>query len=505
MKLYSGFHESVRKFSHSSAVLYKEKLITYQDLYVLSSELADAMVEKGFHKGQRAAIFLEKSIDYIVCMLAVLKAGGIYVPIDYRQPHKRVSYILENCEISLLFTRPEKIAELGQELTVPKTMETLVSMGDVTKDHPFFRMEKQPGAQKAEPNTENLVFLLYTSGSTGVPKGVKISYQNAHVFLDWCFKEMDIKCNDTIFNLAGFHFDLSVFDIFVTLSVGARLVIFPEALVLNPFDVCKTIEQHSVTVLYCVPSILVLLLSSGAAYKYNLSSLRYVLFAGETCPIKYLKDLRALLPKANLYNLYGPTETNVCSYFKVTEIREDRTKPVPIGIAVSGASLYALNEAGKPIQGDEVGELFVTGPCVTPGYWNYHDARNAENHKKNIHATGDLVSLEDGNFAFHGRKDNQIKLKGYRIELDEIVSVLINHEHVKECAVIVADPQNNPHLIACVVPRKKDLDPLELKEYCGKFLPRYMVPPIFKITESLPKNTNGKIDSIKLKELFQSL
>jgi amino acid adenylation domain-containing protein len=501
MKLYTKFLERVQKCPEATALIYGEKSITYRVLDRLSSELAESVKANGFLPGQRAAIYLEKTIESVVCMLATLKAGGIYIPMDYGQPYKRVSYILDNCKISLLFTREEKAGQLGNELTPPDTLESLVTLRDTTTLPSFFHLEKRLAAHKASPNPEDLVFLLYTSGSTGVPKGVKISCQNALVFVDWCLEEMDIRATDTLLNLAGFHFDLSVFDIFATLSTGARLVVSPDAAVMNPFEICKTIAKHSVTALYCVPSILVLLLASGAACKHDLSSLRYVLFAGETFPLKYLKALKALLPQASLYNLYGPTETNVCSYFKVEEIPEDRTEPVPIGRAVSGASLYALNEKGEPIQGDEMGELYVTGPCVTPGYWNYQDARNAENHKKNIHATGDLVSLEGTNFVFRGRKDNQVKLKGYRIELDEIESVLIAHPDVKECAVVVVDKEENPRLTAYIVPvDNKTPTASEIREYCARYLVKYMIPPIVKIMDSLPKNANGKIDKIKLLE-----
>lgn len=500
MKLYTEFTDCATKFPQATAVVYREKRLTYRGLDILSSRLARAMAENGFEPGQRAAIYLEKSADFIVCILATLKAGGIYVPLDFNLPSKRVSYILENCEISLLFARREKILSLGQG-SLPETTELLFTVGDAAADDPFFTAEKRENSRRALPNEENLVFLLYTSGSTGVPKGVKISCQNARVFLDWCRGEMRFTRDDAFLNLAGFHFDLSVFDIFIPLSIGAKLVISPDTSVLNPFEIARAMA--GATVLYCVPSVLALLLSSGAAYKSDLSSLRYVLFAGETFPIKYLRALRSLLPQASLYNLYGPTETNVCSYFKVGNIPEERTDPVPIGTAVSGATLYAVDEKGVPIQQGEVGELYVQGPCVTPGYYNYHDPRNAQNHERNIHATGDLVSLEDGNFVFHGRRDNQIKWRGYRIELDEIETVLVNHENVKEGAVIVVDREDTPRLVACVVPHHDHLDPVELKEYSRKILPRYMVPHIFKTMASLPKNCNGKTDRVKLRELLQ--
>ncbi|NUM35978.1 MAG: amino acid adenylation domain-containing protein [Candidatus Brocadiae bacterium] len=500
-KMYDLMDEYSLRNPEKKSLVYEQKYLTYKQLSHFSDILAQAIVSQGFQKGQRAALYLEKSLESIVCMLAIQKAGGIYVPLDYSQPYNRINFILENCDVSLLFLREKKKTNLGKELLPAKATELLVWIGDAFQEkESFFQIENLSGTTKASPNQEDLVFLLYTSGSTGVPKGVKISRQNAQVFVDWCLEEMELKEEDVFLSLAGFHFDLSVFDIYCSLSVGATLVLYPDYGMINPNQICHCIDSCKVSVVYTVPSMLTLWISSQAIDKHSLDTLHYVLFAGEVFPIKYLRQIKDRLPNTRFYNLYGPTETNVCTYYEVKKISPDRQDPVPIGKAVKGATIYALNEAQNPIQEGETGELYVTGPCVTPGYWNLYNPENTENHKKGIHATGDIVSLEEGNFVFRGRRDNQIKWQGFRIELGEIEKVLLLHPGVKECTVLFHPEPQPGKMIAYIAPH--GLSPILLREHCSKSLPKYMIPHSFLFYEKLPKNSNGKIDKIAIIQSF---
>jgi acyl-coenzyme A synthetase/AMP-(fatty) acid ligase len=228
-------------------------------------------------------------------------------------------------------------------------------------------------------------------------------------------------------------------------------------------------------------------------------ALRYVLFAGEVFPIQQLRELRARLPGAALYNLYGPTETNVCTYHRVNAIDAGRESPVPIGRPLEGLEAWIVDERGEPRSDGALGELIVRGPGVTPGYWRRTGYAAESAHRRGIHPTGDLVSVEDGEYVYHGRKDRMVKVNGFRIELGEIEAALLQHESVAEAAV-VADATR---LVAfySTPPSRAGVSLLQMKAHCRDRLPRYMVPHVLTRLDRLPRNANGKIDLVRLAEL----
>jgi non-ribosomal peptide synthetase component F len=309
---------------------------------------------------------------------------------------------------------------------------------------------------------------------------------------------MDLRETDVFSNHASFNFDLSTFDLFGALAVGASLWVIPDASARNPAALVQGIARHRVTVWYSVPSVLSLLLDSGQLTPDLVAPLRYVLFAGEVFAIKQLRRLKELLPRdAGLYNLYGPTETNVCTFYRVGEIDPERAVPVPIGRPITGARVLVVDDRGQALPPGELGELVVEGPCVTPGYFRRSDDRNTENHRRNRHATGDVVGYEGEELVYRGRKDRMVKLGGFRVELGEIEAALLRHEAVGEAAVLALDGDAGPRLVAFCSPGELTL--LELKTHCGNLLPRYMIPHSLVRMPSLPKNPNGKIDYVQLK------
>ncbi len=229
-------------------------------------------------------------------------------------------------------------------------------------------------------------------------------------------------------------------------AAGASVVLVPEDEARSPAALAALIERERISVWYSVPSILQLLVASGVLARTDASSLRYVLFAGEVFPVKHLRRLRELLPHPAFYNLYGPTETNVCTSYRVGELDPGRTRPVPIGRPLPGASGRLVDPEGRPVPPGEVGELVIEGDCVTPGYWKVEGDRNAENHRRGAHATGDLVGIEDGEFVYHGRIDHMLKVRGYRVEPGEIEAVLEAHPAIDRVAV---DSDGEIRLVAC--------------------------------------------------------
>jgi amino acid adenylation domain-containing protein len=355
----------------------------------------------------------------------------------------------------------------------------------------------------------DLAYILYTSGSTGDPKGVMISHRTIFTFVNWCHDTFRLTPDDRVTSHAPLHFDLSTFDIFVTLKGGGTVVLVPEKLSIFPVQLVRLLQDERITVTYLVPSILSLMVNYGEFGRHDLSAIRTILFAGEVFPIKYLRQLAAAIPHADFYNLYGPTETNVCTYYRVQpkDLDPDCTQPVPIGTACENLEVFAVDEEGKLVtEPGREGELWVRGSGVAQGYWG-DPGKTARGFVRNpfqpyfeevAYRTGDLVILDpDGtNWRYVGRRDHMVKSRGYRIELGEIEAALYGCEWVKEAAVVaIPDDLLGNRLAAFIVPLEgKNLTIKDLQAHCGQSLPRYMIPEFIEFRASLPKTSTGKID-----------
>ena len=357
----------------------------------------------------------------------------------------------------------------------------------------------------------DLAYILYTSGSTGRPKGVMLSHQNALTFVEWCAEEFQVRSEDRLSNHAPLHFDLSVFDVYNALEAGATVYLITEELALFPTSLANFIVEKGITIWYSVPSALMLLLLHARLTQEKLASLRTILFAGEVFPMKYLRQLAEMAPGAELYNLYGPTETNVCTYYKVERERLAGLEKLPIGIACANTDAFAVTDDGRIAARGETGELCVRGPAVTYGYWADVEKtqkmcvpnRFQENFEEKMYRTGDIVTEgEDGNFYFQGRRDSMIKSRGYRIELGEIESALLSHPGVREAAVLaIPDEVVGNRLRAVVSLHVIDSHkPVDLQQHCATRVPKYMIPEFIDLCGELPKTSTGKIDRVKLKE-----
>jgi acyl-coenzyme A synthetase/AMP-(fatty) acid ligase len=315
--------------------------------------------------------------------------------------------------------------------------------------------------------------------------------------------------DDRVTSHAPLHFDLSTFDIYVTIKAGGTVVLVPERLSVFPARLASLLQEERITVTYLVPSILSLMVNYGKLDTYDFSDLRMILFAGEVFPIKYLRKLVTTVPHADYYNLYGPTETNVCTYYKVQpkDLAPERTQPVPIGIACENTEVFAVDEAGELVtEPGQEGELWARGSCVAQGYWGDPE-KTAKGFVCNPHQpyfdevayrTGDIVTLDaDGvNWLYVGRRDHMIKSRGYRIDLGDIEAALYSHSNVKEAAVVaIPDELIGSRIQAFVVPLNGDgLTAQELEQHVGRHLPRYMVPEGIEFCDVLPKTSTGKVN-----------
>jgi amino acid adenylation domain-containing protein len=355
----------------------------------------------------------------------------------------------------------------------------------------------------------DLAYILYTSGSTGDPKGVMISHRTIFTFINWCVDTFKMTTADRVTSHAPIHFDLSTFDIYATIKAGGTVVLVPEKLSIFPIQLVRLLQDEAITITYMVPSILTLMVNFGKLPSHDLTALRAILFAGEVFPIKYLRQLVAFVPHADYYNLYGPTETNVCTYYKVQpgDLDPECNQPVPIGIACENMDVFIVNEAGELVTEPGVeGELWARGSCVAQGYWGDPE-KTARGFVQNpfqphfheiAYRTGDVVVLEvDGvNLRYVGRRDHMVKSRGYRIELGEIESVLYLDKRVKEAAVVaIPDDIIGNRLKAFIVTMDgNNLSAKDIQAHCNQHLPRYMIPEEVEFRVDLPKTSTGKIN-----------
>ncbi|HEU5319767.1 MAG TPA: amino acid adenylation domain-containing protein, partial [Methylomirabilota bacterium] len=436
----------------------------------------------------------------------------VYVPLDPHAPARRVGAILEDCGVRALVTTRARAAALpaaaGPALTVlaGEARTGADAAGTVGWDALAGLPASAPPAEGVETD---LAYILYTSGSTGRPKGVMLTHRNALTFVQWCAATFAVRPDDRLSNHAPLHFDLSVFDVYNALEAGASVTLVHEEAALFPATLAALLEEAGITVWYSVPSALVHLVLHGDLAARRLDGLRLVLFAGEVFPMKYLRELAALLPHAELYNLYGPTETNVCTYHRVDRARLPALDRLPIGRACANTEVFAVDEGGQPVAPGHTGELYVRGPSVTPGYWGDPDktARavvvdpRAPARGERVYRTGDLVTPGDGGeYLFVGRRDCQVKSRGYRIELGDVEAALYSHPGVEEAAVVaVPDEEIGARLRAFVVARAgQALTAAALQRHCADLLPRYMIPEAVELRPALPRTSTGKVDRPRL-------
>jgi amino acid adenylation domain-containing protein len=324
------------------------------------------------------------------------------------------------------------------------------------------------------------------------------SHSSALAFVEWAAAEIGVGPEDRLSSHAPFHFDLSTFDLFAAAAASAAVVLVPREASVFPRELARFIREAGITVWYSVPSALSMLATRGGLAEEGLDELRAVLFAGEVFPTKYLRQLMELVPRARFYNLYGPTETNVCTWYEVPRGERTGPDPIPIGRPIPGDDVRVVDEDGGSVPAGATGELLVHGATVMLGYWGDPERTALVLETaggERIYRTGDLVSeASDGNLMFVGRRDAQVKSRGYRIELGEIENALHAHDQVAECAVVaIPDELVTNRLKAFVVPREGLAAP-EIMHWCRERLPPQMVPDEVELCTELPRSSTGKID-----------
>jgi len=488
--------------------------ISYGDMNRTSNMLARYFIRRGLKGNDKVALLIPKNIDLFRCVFATLKAGATYVPLSLQAPLERNRFILGHSDCRFLCVDKQRESEGFQLLASQRGVELIIID------------DKLPIEEEAGDNlphnclSDDLAYILYTSGSTGTPKGVMISHGSVMNYADWAVRFLNIKPHDRLSNHPGLHFDLSVFDIYSTLASGASLYPVPQSISMFPIKVVDFIESNKLTIWNSVPSLYSYMLRADVLKPKRLSTLRVLTFNGEVMPTATLIGWMRACPTARFINQYGPTETTCASlHYEIMELPTDPTIPIPLGRPIDNTEVFALTEELEVAQVGQVGELYIAGAGVGKGYLSDAD-RTAKAFVKNprdpcsrnvTYRTGDLVKLSaDDNYHFIGRRDHQVKVMGFRVELGEIESTLMGLAYISDAASLALPHRFTGDLmiVAFVViaddsSQSSQIDDLTIKNDIGRLLPHFMVPREIVRLKSIPLNSNGKIDRAELQRIHR--
>ncbi|GAA3869801.1 amino acid adenylation domain-containing protein [Streptomyces sedi] len=489
MRLEDLVASAARVAPDSPAVRAPDGELTYRQLDALAERYAAALAARGVGAGDRVVIWSGKSLHAVALMQGCLRVNAVYAPVAESNPPTRLAKIADGCTAALVVTDAEGLERVPEASAVKAPV---LSFGELLAEPVS---DAPTGAVRAVGGPDDPAYLLYTSGSTGDPKGVCVSHRNALAFVEWAVDHLGLGPGDRLANHAPFNFDLSVFDLYAAFAAGAEVHLIPQGVAYAPELLVRLLFERRITVWYSVPSALTLMMSKGGLLDQDPPRhLRICLFAGEPFPLPYAQRLRAHWPDVRMFNWYGPTETNVCTSYEVTADDLARSTPLPIGTAASGDTLEL--RGGEE---EDVRELWVSGPSVMLGYWGREPQRGA-------YPTGDLVrETPDGNLEYAGRRDHMVKIRGQRVELGEIESVLDSHPSVADSAVVVVGEGLRAALHAVIVPQPGSrVSFLLLKQWCAERLPVYMLLDVLHTVDELPRTENGKKDRMGMAEKIES-
>ena len=490
------FEQQVRRTPNATALVSGAESLSYAQLNARANRLAHALIARGVGPDSRVAVCAERGLNMVTALFGILKAGGAYVPLDPAYPGERLQYILQDADPVLLLADAAGRAALGEPVTPQLALEAALPE-TLSAENPA------PRAQAS-----HLAYVIYTSGSTGKPKGAMNEHRGVVNRLVWMQEAYGLTAADTVLQKTPFGFDVSVWEFFWPLMVGARLVMAKPEGHKDPDYLSRAIEQYGVTTLHFVPSMLQSFLADGQAATRCGQVVR-VMCSGEALPAALVAEFYRRLPQAELHNLYGPTEAAVdvtawhCS-------REAERVSVPIGRPIANTRIYLLDERGQPVPLGAVGELYIGGVQVARGYLNRPEL-TAERFLSDpfapggrMYRTGDVARyLANGDIEYLGRNDQQVKIRGFRIECGEIEAALATHPAVREAVVDARAVGDDKRLVAWVVPA---VDVAEetlagaLRQHVSAALPDYMVPSAWVVVAALPLSPNGKLDRRALPE-----
>lgn len=490
---------SVGKYPEKTAFIDENKELTFQQLYDNAQAAGTALLSLNVTR-RPVLVFMEKSADNIGAFMGILYSGNFYCPIDTDMPVQRLEIIMETLKpAAILVDEVNENKIIQMNLGYPCFNYKDIISGEID-------MERLAGIRRKMVDTDP-AYVLFTSGSTGIPKGVLINHKSIIDFTDWMTQKFHITCKDNFGNQSPFYFDLSIGDLYCTLKNGCTNFIIPKKLFVFPVKLMEYLNEKKINVIFWVPSALCVVANLRALNKVIPHYLDRVLFCGEVMPNKQLNVWRKALPNVKFANLYGPCEAvDACTYYIVNrEFADD--EPLPIGIPCENTEIIVLNDKDELVDENEVGELCIKGSSLALGYYNNLEKTEAvfvqnplnKSYPEKIYRTGDLVKYNEyGELLYVSRKDYQIKHMGYRIELGEIEVTAGGIEGIEMCVCIYDDKKSRIVFFYKGTVYEDDI----LREIFGKKIPDYMIPDVNVWLKEFPYNSNGKIDRKQLKGAY---
>ncbi|NND34335.1 MAG: amino acid adenylation domain-containing protein [Saprospiraceae bacterium] len=504
--------ESADKYPDKDAFRCGTNKISYSELADKSGQLAYALRDAGLQREDRVGVYLERSLETAIAIYGVMCAGGVYVPLDPLAPSDRTIAQVTDCQIQIIISSPAQ--KTGLKTLIEKVKLTLLIGLSVDWPVPSLTwkdLETLPKNPKINILEHDLAYIMYTSGSTGSPKGIMHTHHSGLAYVKLSTKLYELSNQDVVATHAPLHFDISTFGYLSSPYTGATSVVIPEAYTKMPASLAQLISREKISIWYSVPLALIQLLQHGVLPDWDFSSLRWVLFGGEVFPAHYLRSLMREWNTAQFSNVYGPAEVNQCTYFHLNELPVGDSD-VPIGRVWDNTEVLIIDSQDSQVPSGTSGELLVRSATMMQGYWNqpelteksFYRHSSTSGIEKVYYRTGDQVRRSDsGDLIFLGRIDRQVKVRGYRIELDEISRLLKNNQKIEGAAVYLTADDQGEKIIAATIITKDNilLDESEILQYLAKYLPRYAIPTLILFKRSIPRNSNGKIDYQKLQQL----
>ena len=488
-----------RTLDNTGRVFDGERECTSAELHDSASKIATGLIRELNSINNLIAVFLPKSVEIITANLGIILSGNYYSNLDVVQPESRLIALLKNTSPTIVLTNKK-----GKEILESLNLSLNVKLHDEFTNDSNFDLINEYMSRIIDVDPS---MVINTSGSTGVPKSVVLTHRNTLDFYDWVTEEFKF-LNMKIGSLSPFYFDIYTLELCLLLFNKCDLYIIPEEKAIFPVELMEYCLNKKISFIFWVPTIMVNIVNAGIEIAQMAPYFQRIFFAGEVFPPKQFNAWKIALPNTEFVNLYGPIEISIdCTFHRVMDLIPEG-ESIPIGKSCKNTRVLIINDDGKEASIDEIGELWVSGSSTALGYYNNEELTSSKfvtnrlnpKYKETYYLTGDLVSKNhDGLISFHGRKDNQVKHLGYRIELSEIENAINLHQNVKNSVVTYSAKEKEIRLI---YESDNELTSKELVAHFKKYLPKYMIPTRFKRIAKMPMNPNGKIDRLRLTDVF---